>query len=102
MEALPHTDRRDETMNPNRSICSLVICFSVLSFSLAASAAEEPTQDFGSMDLSDLLNVEIVTASLSSETLLDAPASMYVLTRVEIERRGYHGLYGYYEGPSWI
>ena len=37
------------------------------------------------------LNVEITTASLATETLLDAPAPMYVLTRQDIQNRGYIG-----------
>ncbi|MEE2959353.1 MAG: TonB-dependent receptor plug domain-containing protein, partial [Myxococcota bacterium] len=42
-----------------------------------------------SLVLDEGLSIKISTASVATETLLDAPAPMYVLTRKEIRRRGY-------------
>ncbi|MEC9466460.1 MAG: TonB-dependent receptor plug domain-containing protein [Myxococcota bacterium] len=49
----------------------------------------EMIESMDSLDLNALMNLEITTASMSSESILDAPASMYVLSRDEIRKRGY-------------
>ncbi len=42
--------------------------------------------------LSDLLNIQVVTASNTAEKIADAPASMLVLTREQLQKRGYTSL----------
>ncbi len=70
------------------------LCLSVLialtPTSIFASDQVNPNSlQLETMELSDLLSLQISTASVATETLLDAPAPMYVLTRKEIRERGY-------------
>lgn len=44
------------------------------------------------MTLEELLDVEVVTASRKSQNIKDAPAVMFVLSRKEIQQRGYKDL----------
>lgn len=52
----------------------------------------ESEQEAMSLSLSDLLNVQVVTASKSEEPINDAPNVMYVVTQEQIRRRGYKSL----------
>lgn len=69
----------------------------VLFFGLIASSAQADETSFHdtlfNMNLNELMNVEVVTASATAEQLADAPATMIVLSRNDIERRGYTRLY---------
>jgi iron complex outermembrane receptor protein len=71
----------------NHSITRVVSLFSVLTFTSVGLAQELDGMD--SLDLSELLNLEITTASMSAESILDAPAPMYIVTREDIKNRGY-------------
>jgi outer membrane receptor for ferrienterochelin and colicins len=70
-------------------------CAGVLLWSLAASAEPQPTaassaeSDLEEVDLLQLLNVEVSTASKTAESLADAPAIITVITAEEIRRWGY-------------
>ena len=59
----------------------------VVLFSVSVLAQDLEGMD--SLDLSELLNLEITTASMSAESILDAPAPMYIVTREDIKNRGY-------------
>ena len=61
------------------------LCVGLLS---TATLAQE-LDGMDSLDLSELLNLEITTASMSAESILDAPAPMYIVTREDIKNRGY-------------
>jgi outer membrane receptor protein involved in Fe transport len=58
----------------------------VAGFGLAQD--EVDLDDFSSMSLEDLLNVEVTVASKSEETIADAPSSVTVFTRQEILNMG--------------
>ncbi|HON18183.1 MAG TPA: TonB-dependent receptor [Salinivirgaceae bacterium] len=49
--------------------------------------------DIFELSLEDLLNVEIVTASKFQESINETPSNVLVITRKEIENRGYTSLY---------
>ncbi len=50
--------------------------------------AQDDDLDFSSMSLEDLLNVEVTVASKTEETVADAPSSVTVFTRSEIQNMG--------------
>ena len=57
------------------------------------SAAQDEDLDFSEMSLEDLLNVEVTVASKSEETVDDAPSSVTVFSRAEIQNMGITNLY---------
>ena len=71
----------------NHSITRVVLCLFLFSYASVGFAEEIDGMD--SLDLSELLNLEITTASMSAESILDAPAPMYIVTREDIKNRGY-------------
>ena len=62
-----------------------------ISLSQAAFATDggAETEDLMNMDINDLLNMEVTTASNRSEKLSEAPATMVVVTKEQISERGY-------------
>lgn len=63
--------------------------FVFLAFFLVSSVVvAQDDVDFASMDLEDLLNVEVTVASKSKETVADAPSSVTVFSRQEIQNMG--------------
>ena len=48
----------------------------------------EDFKDFAELDLEELLNTEIITASRGAQKLSDAPNAVYVLTAEDIKRSG--------------
>ncbi|MCP4213064.1 MAG: TonB-dependent receptor, partial [bacterium] len=61
----------------------------VLLFHFSIGAEEGNLEDVVDMSLDDLLNVEVVSASLKSEKLTDAPSNIAVITKEMMENRGY-------------
>ncbi|WP_086487196.1 TonB-dependent receptor plug domain-containing protein [Thioflexithrix psekupsensis] len=57
-----------------------------------AFASQIDLDKLKTMDLADLLNITIETASGVEEKLFDAPATMVVVTAEQIAQRGYHHL----------
>ncbi len=58
-----------------------------------ASAAEaEPSNALLALSLEDLIKIEVTSASGLSETLMNAPAAMLVITDQDIQQRGYTDL----------
>ncbi|CAM2006327.1 TonB-dependent receptor [Acanthopleuribacter pedis] len=57
-------------------------------FAVSSVAVAQDEIDFASMDLEDLLNVEVTVASKSKETVADAPSSVTVFSRQEIQNMG--------------
>lgn len=49
-------------------------------------------EDVSELSLEDMLNVEITSASKFKESVKDTPATMLIITRQDIERRGYTSL----------
>jgi outer membrane cobalamin receptor len=52
----------------------------------------QQSDDLGRMSLEELMNVPVVSASNVTERLADAPATVIVITRAEIQQRGYRDL----------
>ncbi len=77
-------------------MCCLVLItlFSQLTFAIEKdlTAEELSINELKMLGLQDLLDVTIETASGIEETLLDAPATMMVVTAEEIKQRGYQDL----------
>ena len=59
----------------------------LLLFSIPFVRAED-FKDFAELDLEELLNTEIITASRGAQKLSDAPNAVYVLTAEDIKRSG--------------
>jgi len=62
-----------------------------LAMTLPVSAADK-LQNFMQMDLSELMQVEVFSASLFPEPLMTAPGSITVVSQKQIRERGYHHL----------
>ena len=54
--------------------------------------ATEELEELQGLSLEELLNMKVVTASGVAEDRSLAPASVFVVTREDIDRRGYHSL----------
>ena len=74
-----------------KKIVLLSIALSFFSFAFSQTDTTA-TDDYLDMDLESLMNVEIVTASKSKQSLAESPAQMIVVTAQMIEDRGYHHL----------
>lgn len=60
---------------------------------LSAQAPKPTAQDSDLQDLMELLNTPVVSASKSAEKLSEAPATLIVISRNDIESRGYTKFY---------
>ena len=67
---------------------SLVLALMILFSCGAASQALAQENDYLEMSLEELLNIEIVTASKKAESIFDAPLSVSVLSREDIQNSG--------------
>ena len=65
---------------------SILIIFNLL-FPLSFVLAED-FNNFAEIDLEELLNTEVITASRESQKLKEAPNAVYVLTAKDIKRSG--------------
>lgn len=71
----------------------LLLCTSVFATSLRLdetilSKADDNTKDLLELSLEELLEIEVVVASQTEETIFDAPASVTVFTRQQLQRMG--------------
>ncbi|MCP4147342.1 MAG: TonB-dependent receptor, partial [bacterium] len=69
-------------------LCTLSICL----FLPGWAEEQENVTDIIDVDLGDLLNVEVTTASKTAQSLAKAPATLLVITEQMIKDRGYHHL----------
>ena len=71
-----------------------VLFTAALALAIAASGTAEAADldQIMSLSLEDLLKVEVTSASGLSESLLNAPAAMLVLTAQDLQERGYTDL----------
>ena len=65
-----------------------ILLIELLLIPLSVSAGDAPEKDLASLDLEQLLNIKVTTASKFAENLADAPGVMTVVTRDEIRRFG--------------
>jgi outer membrane receptor for ferrienterochelin and colicins len=56
------------------------------------AAAQQPPKDLGDASLEELANITVYTASRHTEKVTDAPSSVTVITRDEIQKYGYRTL----------
>lgn len=70
-----------------------LLSFMVALFAVCAIAQDDLDMNFEDMSLEDLLNVEVTVASKNEETAADAPSSVSVFTRAEIQNMGITDLY---------
>lgn len=63
-----------------------------LTLASGAARAQVDGDDLGDLSLDELMQVKVSTASNVEEKLGDAPATVIVLTRAELEQRGYRQL----------
>ena len=69
--------------------CEQVVIFTILLLLFFIPFAQaEDFKDFAELDLEELLNTEIITASRGAQKLSDAPNAVYVLTAEDIKRSG--------------
>ncbi|TQV73907.1 TonB-dependent receptor [Aliikangiella marina] len=72
-----------------RPLAVISTAFLTLSTSFHASGSEE---DIFNLSLNDLMKVKVSSASLSQEQVVNAPATLRVISRQEIQERGYQTL----------
>ena len=63
----------------------LITC---LFFSFAFAKADEDFKDFAELDLEELLNTTVISASKREQKLSEAPNAIYVITADDIKRSG--------------
>lgn len=68
----------------------LFTVFLLIIFTGLLTAGEEETRKERSLD--DLMNVEVISASLHEQKTTEAPSNIIVITKGMIERRGYQNL----------
>ncbi len=73
-----------------RGFISVFICISFGFMAFSQDAQEEEL--LSDLNLEDLLNIEVTVASKSEEKIADAPSSVTVYSRVEIQNMGIHTL----------
>jgi outer membrane receptor for ferrienterochelin and colicins len=74
-------------MVPRFTHCSVLAAIPLL-----ASASPQSAPDLFDMALEDLIHVRVVTASRKAESLDQAPGTVLVVTRTQIQQRGYTNL----------
>ncbi len=75
------------------SFCICCIVFALLMCMSSTQVLYATDNEFGDMSLSDLMEVEVETATLSRQNIRLAPASIFVVTDQEIKRKGYTYLF---------
>src|SRR5687768_4921423 len=75
------------------AVGALFLALPALAWAADGEKAEEPEGEaISDLDLVKLLNVEVSTASKTSESVDDAPAVITVVTREDIQRWGYQSV----------
>lgn len=72
-----------------------IIFFVAIVFPLCTTplySQQDTSKNFIGMSLEELMEIKVVTASKVSEKLIEAPASMKVITKDDIKQRGYNNL----------
>lgn len=85
-------DKEPDTLKlPLSTVATCCLC-SIL-FAGAANSGNAPVDDLFNLSLEELLNVKISVATQTQETLSQAPSSVTVFNRKEIERMGIENVY---------
>src|SRR2546428_2753054 len=73
-------------------IITLLSIFATVPLATANLLAQQQTQDLGEASLEELANITVYTASRHIQKVTDAPSSVTVITRDEIQKYGYRTL----------
>ena len=73
-------------------IITLLSIFATVLLATANLLAQQQTQDLGEGSLEELANITVYTASRYIQKVTDAPSSVTVITRDEIQKYGYRSL----------
>ena len=74
------------------AIVSSLFFLSIHGQEKTVSAEDTPIYQLFDISLEDILNVDIISATLQKQSVLDAPANAYIITEEQIRMRGYHNL----------
>jgi iron complex outermembrane receptor protein len=66
-----------------------LLCIALSTGTATAAYAAQPSDDFSSLDIEDLANIQISSVSKKKEPLSDAAAAVFVITSEDIRRSGY-------------
>lgn len=94
-----------ETQYLSTTVMVYRVCLTILLFPsilLANELQEDVSKDILLMDLKKLLQMPVTSASRASESALDAPAKVRVITAQDIKDRGYVNLFDLLKGESEI
>lgn len=86
------------TLNLNLNFISLLLAL----LSLSAVANPLDPESILNLDLEQLMSIDITSASRSIETVIDAPAKVVVVTKLEIQERGYINLFDLLRGEAGV
>ncbi len=81
-----------KTCSKSLFFCWLLVMCQISTISSGLAETEAPLSDrddFFDMSLEELVNIKITTASRISEAISDAPATVHVVTKQDIRKRGY-------------
>ncbi|MCP4135708.1 MAG: TonB-dependent receptor plug domain-containing protein [bacterium] len=67
----------------------ILFLFIVFPVTRISAQSKEEVEEIWSYSLEELMSIKVTTASKSSEKLLEVPATMIVITKEDIEQRGY-------------
>src|SRR5437879_12189919 len=73
-------------------IITLLSIFATVPLATANLLAQQQTQDLGEASLEELANITVYTASRHIQKVTDAPSSVTVITRDEIQKYAYRTL----------
>lgn len=71
-----------------RSLALRALCLSIGCASTLPAVAQQAQQDFADLSLEQLANIDVTSVSKKSERLIDAAASVFVITHDDIRRSG--------------
>ncbi|MDO8683819.1 MAG: TonB-dependent receptor [Armatimonadota bacterium] len=92
--------KRKSKVGISLALWGLFLATTICVTSLSAAAVNDDTysiaklapQELAELDITDLMNIEVTSASKTPEKLLDTPAAVYVITAEDIRRFGYRTL----------